>query len=259
MSLTETDGGVTQAVVCNLLQGLEKREHNVYMDNYYSSPALYKLLLMKSFGAYGTVIVNRKGMPDEWKSCKGKKRRKVTIMKKAEVRSVNLQNGLLALQWKDKRLVTMLSTIHNTDMVSKTRRIRQATGGIQEIQKPKMIDEYNNYMGGVDKGDQLLSYYGFNHRTVKWWKRAAFQLIDISIVNSYIMYRQSKQECYLNHEQFRIRLAEELLSVGTAPNETPRHARTTPLPPASRLTERHFPSKISLNPNEKQPQYDCHV
>ena len=38
-------------------------------------------------------------------------------------------------------------------MVSKTWRTRQATGGIQEIQKPKMIDEYNNYMGGIDKGD----------------------------------------------------------------------------------------------------------
>ena len=68
-------------------------------------------------------------MPDKWKSCKGKKR----------IRSVNLQKGLLALQWKDKRLVTMLSTIHNAHMVSKTRRTRQATGGVQELQKPKMI------------------------------------------------------------------------------------------------------------------------
>ena len=61
MSLTENDGGVTQAVVFNLLWGLEKRGHHVYMDNYYSSPALYKLLLMKRFGACGTVRVNRKG------------------------------------------------------------------------------------------------------------------------------------------------------------------------------------------------------
>ena len=70
------------------------------------------------------------------------------------------------------------------------------------------------------------------------------------------MYRQSTvtievtRTCYLNHEQFRIRLAEELLSAGTTP---------TPLPPTSRLTERHFSSKISLNSNGKQPQYDCHV
>ena len=80
MSLTENDGGVTQAVVFNLLWGLEKRGHrvtqavafnllwglekrghHVHMDNYYSSPALYKLLLMKCFGACGTVRVNRKG------------------------------------------------------------------------------------------------------------------------------------------------------------------------------------------------------
>ena len=98
----------------------------------------------------------------------------------------------------DKRLVTMVSAVHNDDMVSKRRR----TGGQEEIQKPKMIVEYNSYMGGVDKSDQFLSYYGFDHRSVKWWKRVAFHLLDLSIVNAYIvnayiMYRQSKQERYL--------------------------------------------------------------
>ena len=39
-----------------------------------------------------------------------------------------------------------------------------------------MVDKYNAYMGWVDKGDQLMSYYGFSHRTVKQWRHASFQI-----------------------------------------------------------------------------------
>ena len=122
-------------------------------------------------------------MPAEWKGKNEKSKRKRTeILKKGEMRSVDLKNGLLALQWRDKRVVNMISTIHNSDIVTKKQRTRQARDG-QEDRKPKMIDEYNKYMGGVDKSDQFLSYYGFNHRTVKWWKRAAFHLLDLAVVN----------------------------------------------------------------------------
>ena len=67
----------------------------------------------------------------------------------------------------DKRLVTMISTVHNDDMVSKRQQTKHATSGQEEIQKPKMIEEYNSYMGGVDKSDQILSYYGFDYKSLK--------------------------------------------------------------------------------------------
>ena len=54
-------------------------------------------------------------------------------------------------------------------------------------QEPIAVDQYNQFMGGVDRSDQLLSYYGFAHRTVKWW-REAFHLFDMAIVNSYVLY-----------------------------------------------------------------------
>ena len=47
--------------------------------------------------------------------------------------------------------------------------------------------------GGVDKSDQYLSYYGFDHRMVKWYKRAVFHPLDLAIVNAYIMYKLSVQ------------------------------------------------------------------
>ena len=50
------------------------------------------------------------------------------------------------------------------------------------------------------------------HRTVKWWKRAAFHLIELSIVNAYIMYKMSKQsQRHLSHKDFHVALAKQLL------------------------------------------------
>ena len=46
-------------------------------------------------------------------------------------------------------------------------------------------------MGEVDEADQLISYYGFSHRTVKWWRRVLFHLLDVAVVNTYIIYCQS--------------------------------------------------------------------
>ncbi len=140
----------------------------------------------------------------------------------------------------------MLSTLHDDSMESKRRRSRHVPGGQEDISKPKMVEEYNQYMGGVDKSDQLLSYYGYSHRTLKWWRRAFFHLFDLAIVNAYILYTQSTQVKKLNHEHFRVELAKELLlKAGTEDPRLPlRVPSSTAMPPLSRLTERHFPSRV---------------
>ncbi len=46
-------------------------------------------------------------------------------------------------------------------------------------------------MLGVDKLDQLVSYYSFLHRSVKWWRKVFFWLLEVAVVNSYIIYKQN--------------------------------------------------------------------
>jgi len=101
----------------------------------------------------------------------------------------------------------MLSTIHDDSRMSKRRRTQHVPGRIEEVQKPVIVEQYNTYMGGVHKSDQLLSYYGFCHRTVKWWRRAFFHLVDTAIVNAYISYSLSEQ---FNHKYFQIELPKQL-------------------------------------------------
>ena len=57
-------------------------------------------------------------------------------------------------------------------------------------QKPAVVVEYNAYMLGVDKMDQLVTYYSFVHKTVKWWRKVFFWMLEVATVNSYILYKE---------------------------------------------------------------------
>jgi len=68
-------------------------------------------------------------------------------------------------------------------------------------------------MGGVDLLDQHLSYYSLTtRRTLKWWKKIFWRFVDISIVNSWIIFRQNNPDTSIkSHKEFRLKLAEELV------------------------------------------------
>ena len=56
------------------------------------------------------------------------------------------------MKWKDKRDVLMLSTFHDDTFIEKRRRTRLAADGVEVIQKPSVVEDYNQHMGGLDKG-----------------------------------------------------------------------------------------------------------
>ena len=57
-----------------------------------------------------------------------------------------------------------------------------------------IIKQYNKFMGGVDKSDQYLAYHNILRRTVRYWKTPFYHLVDIAIVNVFILYN------YLVHQ-----------------------------------------------------------
>jgi hypothetical protein len=121
---------------------------------------------------------------------------------------------------------------------------------VEDIQKPQVVEDYNQNMGGVDKSDQMLLYYGFSHRSVKWWKRVFFHLLDVALVNSHILYKAATRS-RMTQLDFRLSVAKKL----TEGLERPRHRHHSPAPQLPvRLTERAFPEPIA---NGKRA--DCKV
>ena len=105
--------------------------------------------------------------------------------------------------------------------------------------KPQMIVDYNANMGGVDRSDQLILYYGYAHRCKKWWKRVFFHLLDLVVVNSNILYNQVAEKL-LNQLDFCLALISGLLD-GHA-KRTDRHHHAPELDLTLRLKERLFPN-----------------
>ena len=58
------------------------------------------------------------------------------------------------------------------------------------VKKPYVIERSNAYVNAVDKSDQMLSKYSLLHKYVWWWKTLFFHIIDISIVNAYVLFRE---------------------------------------------------------------------
>ena len=146
---------------------MSSRGHHLYMDNLYTSPALFSQLRSLGFGACGTLRLNRRGVRIEAKA----------RLDKGERRLIVANEGVNLVQWQDKRLVSVLTTLHDDTPVQVERRSWHGPGGRETVDKPQAVTEYNKYMGGVDHGNQLLTYYGYPHRTRKWWRRAFFSFM----------------------------------------------------------------------------------
>ena len=79
------------------------------MDNFYSSPSLFKHLRRLGFGVCGTVRTNRHGVPEEIKA----------KLQKGEIVSKMIDDDVMALKWMDKCPVAMLTTVYDDSVVTK--------------------------------------------------------------------------------------------------------------------------------------------
>jgi hypothetical protein len=133
--------------------------HTVFIDNWYTSPSLFLNLAGKKTNAVGTVRVNRKNMPQQFKSTK---------MGKGETKVV-YSHKMMALQWMDRKPVTILSTCHNDVGMTNTGKINWKTK--MPVIKPKVVIDYNNSMNAVDKQDQQLSSFPVMRKYAKGYKK----------------------------------------------------------------------------------------
>ena len=146
------------------------RGHHVYTDRYYSSVPLAQELTEKGTSFTGTMVKSRLGLPDVVRSSS-------FTLQGDETRAFR-SGALLCVSWRaatKKKPLIMLST---HQMV--TVRSRCTTQ-----QKPIAVDRYNYSMNGVDRADQYTVYYSFVRRSVKWWRKVFFWMMEVAVVNSY--------------------------------------------------------------------------
>ena len=67
----------------------------------------------------------------------------------------------------------------------------------EELQKPEFVLAYNKAKKGVDVSDQMTSYHTALSRSLKWYRKLAFEIITgISVVNAFVLYNKYFTECF---------------------------------------------------------------
>ena len=152
----EIDSAEVEKLEDTVLSHLDRnlvQNHHIYQDNFYNSVRLAQTLLDRNMRVHVTVRANR-GIP---RDLDGEGER----LKKGES-AFRRKGDIMVQMWKDKRLVRMISTIHDTTIVNTGQKDRKTN---MEIKNPYAIVQYNKFMKGEDRAEQYLSYYSILRKT----------------------------------------------------------------------------------------------
>ena len=167
------------SVVTQLTRDLVGKSYYIFMDNFFSSVYLYRNLLSEMIYCTGTVRSNRHNFPPDLKDVakRGLSHRGAVMLR---------QDGNVSVcVWQDARPVTSTSSCHNPSHTTLVER-KRVDGSIINVECPVSIVDYNKYMGGVDRGDQLRKYNHVHVKSRKCYKYIFWYLFEISVLNSFI-------------------------------------------------------------------------
>lgn len=107
-------------------------------------------------------------------------------------------------------------------------------------QNPWLSQSTTSTCWGVDRLDQRMSYYQFVRKSLRWWRKVFFWMLEVVVVNSYILYTNNTDaRRKLSHKEFRrelvVHLCEELRSAISSHNPQPPQDLTV-----ERLRGSHF-------------------
>ena len=180
--------GLAHRVCMDLLDPVLGTNLRVYMDNLYTSVGLLTDLRVRGIMACGTVRANRKGLPAALLP-------KTTKLKRGEFRRAQKDNLTYAI-WMDTKPVLTLSNFHNPAEEGTVLRRRDQVR--TQVPVPKVLEDYQQHMRGVDLMDQAISYHTLNHRSKKWWRRVFFYGMMVSAHNAYVV---AKDQGHAYHRQ----------------------------------------------------------
>ncbi|CAF3441226.1 unnamed protein product [Rotaria sp. Silwood2] len=225
--------------------------HKLYFDNYFTTISLQVQLKKLGIFSVGTVRSNR--LPDlVMKNAKNlqEEGRGSMDYRIAQVDGVEL----CATRWYDNNLVNCLSTLYGCELTDLVKRWSSSQKKHIQVVRPNVIKIYNQYMGGVDLIDMLVSLYRINIRSKKYYMKVIFHLIDLSIVNGWLLYRRHCSQLGMHKNeirsllQCRVEVAEALLKP-----ITPKCSAQQGRPSVRLRSKQNSPSKNLRSPSVQPP------
>ena len=237
-AIDERNATTTREYVHRLVEPLVEHQqpYCVVTDRYYTSVDTARSLQERGVFMFGTLRRDRgcpKTLLDDIKQhplANGEYRWQMAP-------SVPAPLSVFAWHDSDKNGTLFLSTCHKpTDTVMVRRRVR----GAPTVQKPapKVASDYNQHMGFCDSANHMKRNYAIqlthHHR---WYMCVIYYVLEMAILNSFIIWRSVSGQPNLAHLTFRDSLIDSLLGRSSA-----HHGGSLASPPAKR--QRLDPAKL---------------
>ena len=213
------DLGLGGSIVMRLVEKLPERENfKVYFDNFFTSIPLLIQLKEKGFHALGVLKTNR--MSGAILKPKGDMKRQG---RGAMDSFVSKSGNITIVRWQDNNVVNVVFTFFGMGNIGKVKRWRKKNKAYIDVDRPEIIKYYNDFMGRVDLMGRLISYYSMTFRTKRWSTRVILYLLSMSLVNSWIEYRERELKKGVSHKlvmdllSFREELADSLCKSEVSP------------------------------------------
>lgn len=153
----------------------------------------------------------------------------------------DVTSNITVIKWQDNSTVQLASTYVNHAEGRKVRRWSTKDKKYVEIECPLMIQEYNQFMGGVDLCDMLLSLYRIKLRSKRWYMPIFYYLVKVAVTNGWLLYRRHyallfPDKNFMSLLDFQIIVANDLTMAGKMTFVSPPRGRpsTSSGPPAKR-------------------------
>jgi hypothetical protein len=178
--------GVVEKMTDSLPEG---KFFKAFADNYFSSVALAEKLKRRQILYIGTVRMNRvtgNNLPSD------------KDLKKAGrgtfAAQVEQNTNLVCVRWNDNKIVSLISSYVGVEPVTKARRWDKKKKEYVEIDRPKVVEEYNKFMGGIDLLNMCTNMYKYHFRSRRWYIYILFHSLTIAMVNAWFLFRRRHEE-----------------------------------------------------------------
>ncbi|CAK9814101.1 PiggyBac transposable element-derived protein 3 [Anthophora plagiata] len=159
--------------------------HKICFDNWFSTVRLVTELEKLGIQSVATVRSNR------LKDCEfsSDKVMKTKGRGSYELLSTSIDRVTInAVKWYDNKAVHLMSTFCEIEPIDIVKRWDKKMKKVIDVQRPNVVKMYNQHMGGVDVVDSLIALYRIKIRSRKWYHRIMFHLLDLTVVNAWLLY-----------------------------------------------------------------------
>lgn len=178
--------GLGPKVVIALCKSIPNKPLSIiYFDNFFTTPELI-YYLRHGYGILSLGTLRKQHL----RGCDINDKELSKMPRGSFISQCDPKHKVVIVKWLDNKIVSLASSYAAEEPILSIQRYSKTAKEKVPVPYPKIIQEYNTHMGGVDLADMLIALYRTNMKTHKWYMAIFSQMLDLSVNNAWLLYRR---------------------------------------------------------------------